>query len=136
MNWEIIRLIFEESYTLGKLSCSGKFVCYTLEPRCIDWATEQKVPGKTAIPAGVYNVCMCWSPKFKRKMPYLMNVPHFEGIMFHTGNTAERDSKGCILVGLENLRGVILRSKEAFNKIMEKMEYARKSNQNITLTIK
>ena len=69
-------------------------------------------------------------------MPYLMNVPHFEGIMFHTGNTAERDSKGCILVGLENLRGVILRSKEAFNKIMEKMEYARKSNQNITLTIK
>ncbi len=32
-------------------------------------------------------------------MPFLENVPHFSGIMLHTGNTAEKHSRGCILVG-------------------------------------
>ncbi len=102
------RIYFKGTFTLGALQIRtennpeylvSKYFCDTLEPHAIDWSKEEKVAGKTAIPCGRYRVTLRYSRTFKRKMPYLENVPHFTGIMLHTGNTAEKHSRGCILVG-------------------------------------
>ena len=81
--------------TLGRLSVDGKHCCYTLEDEV---RTGPKVWGETAIPAGVYEIIINMSPRFKKLLPRLLNVPGFDGILIHKGNTA-KDTYGCILVG-------------------------------------
>ena len=103
------------------------YVCDSLEPHAIDWSTEKKVVGKTAIPCGEYKVEYEYSQKFKKQMPFLKDVPFFEGVMFHTGNRPA-DTKGCILVGTNprNKAGIILpsliNSRIKFN-LLEKFLY-------------
>jgi hypothetical protein len=75
----------------------GHFFGFTLEDEV---RSGQKVPGKTAIPAGRYKVVVTHSPKFKKKLPLLLDVPGFEGIRIHAGNKIE-DTDGCILVGFQ-----------------------------------
>ena len=48
------------------------------------------------IPAGTYPVSLTWSPKFKKLMPLIENVPDREGIRIHMGTKPEH-SEGCIL---------------------------------------
>ena len=74
-----------------------------------DLAKERKIPGRTAIPAGVYEVIVNISPRFRRKLPRLLDVPGFDGILIHRGNTAE-DTSGCILVGENRERGKVINS--------------------------
>lgn len=80
--------------TIGKMYINGNYVCDTLE----DPIRPTKIKGKTAIPNGTYNVKWHDSPKFKRKLPWLQNVPNYEYILIHSGNTTA-DTDGCILVG-------------------------------------
>ena len=93
-------------YTIGDLSIDGTFFCNTIEDvirelpdscpntsRWIPCKCKEKVYARTAIPTGTYKVTLEYSPKFKRKMPYLHGVPHFLGILIHWGNT-EDDSGG------------------------------------------
>ncbi len=100
-----------QTYTIGDLSIDGKFFCNTIEDvvrelpaTCPDTSCgrsctcAEKVYAKTAIPAGTYKVTLQYSPRYKKKMPYLHDVPHFLGILVHSGNT-EVDSAGCIIVG-------------------------------------
>ena len=49
------------------------------------------------IPCGTYPVRVTWSPKFKRMLPLLLNVPGRSGIRVHRGTRPEH-SRGCILV--------------------------------------
>ena len=105
LNIIITRKHFLPNCTIGTLEVKYEdvpicpiYICDTLEPHTIDWSKEKKVKGKTAIPCGRYKVTYRLSMKFGRKMPFLENVPNFEGIMMHWGNHP-RDSKGCILVG-------------------------------------
>ena len=89
------RDILADGYTLGLLSVDGKPYCYTVE----DMVREGvKIPGKTAIPYGRYKVIVNMSNRFKKLMPLLIDVPGFEGVRIHSGNTAE-DTEGCIIVG-------------------------------------
>ena len=61
------------------------------------------------IPAGTYSLESTWSPRFKKFMPEVMNVPEREGIRIHCGTKPEH-SKGCILVEpyiLANLQSLL-----------------------------
>ena len=49
------------------------------------------------IPVGIYEVRVTYSPRFKRMLPLIGNVPGRSGIRFHRGTRPEH-SKGCILV--------------------------------------
>ena len=129
---------------------TNRYFCDTLEPHAIDWRREEKIAGKTAIPTGRYRVVMSYSKTYKRRMPYLLNVPHFTGIMIHTGNSPD-DTRGCILVGKavrpqkpeeENPTGkatVIGRltdSRITFNKLYELIKEAVKKGEEAFLIIK
>lgn len=113
------RVSFYDDCVIGTLAVDGRPKCFTLE----DMEREVKVPGKTAIPRGFYKVVLDYSVRFKRLMPHILDVPNFEGVRIHAGNTAE-DTEGCILVGLTKARSVIGQSRIAFNRIFETMEKA------------
>ena len=105
MNLVLQRIAQTPEYTIGRLEIDGQFFCNTLE----DPVRDEKIAGKTAIPEGTYEVIVNRSPRFKRDLPLLLDVPNFEGIRIHRGNTA-KDTSGCILVGLNKVKGKVLDS--------------------------
>lgn len=131
------------TYTIGDLSVNGKFFCNTIEdtvrelpavclntPDGCSCTCKEKIYAKTAIPAGTYKVSLQYSPKYKKKMPYLHDVPHFIGILIHSGNT-EVDSAGCIIVGNNTVKGKVLESRVTFQKLYSILE----SETDITIQI-
>jgi hypothetical protein len=120
------RLHKTENSTIGELYVDGKFECYTLE----DKEREVKIKSETAISKGVYKVIINKSNRFKRLLPLLLNVPNFEGVRIHSGNT-NHDTEGCILVGMTRSKDFIGKSRIAFQKLFTKMQSAKE----ITLTI-
>ena len=96
----LVREIKNEKQTHGRLFKVDKdnkreFICYTLE----DKERLVKIKGETAIPTGKYTVIVTMSPRFKKELPLIMNVPNFSGVRFHGGNN-ENDSEGCPLLGM------------------------------------
>ena len=124
------RIYKAPDYTISNLSIDGKFFCHVLE----DAARKDgvKIYGKTAIPTGTYKVILNVSNRFKILMPLLLNVPNFEGIRIHAGNTAA-DTHGCLLVGVNSAKGKVTESKKTFAKLMEILQA---SNTEITIEIK
>lgn len=106
--------------TIGTLHADGAFVCYTLEDR-VRQRDDKKVPGRTAIPAGMYQIQLTWSPRFLRDLPLIKAVPGFEGIRVHAGNSAQ-DTDGCVLVGLTRSKDTILDSRAALEKVVRLIE--------------
>lgn len=94
MNILMRRFFSNDTDTLGLMFIDSRFACFTLE----DAYHEQKIYGKTRIPAGAYLLEVRNSPKFKRPMIYLVDVPNYIDVMIHMGNKSE-DTDGCILVG-------------------------------------
>lgn len=92
----LIRTFYGKDHTDGVLLLNGNWFAYTVEDRTRP-PSEPKVPKKTSIPYGVYDVSLRVSPRFKKYLPYIHDVPNFEGVLFHGGNTHE-DTDGCILV--------------------------------------
>lgn len=110
MKLRLVRRFKGDTYTIGSLSVNGEKFCDTLEDRVRNLAGgEAKVPGETAIPEGRYKVIVNRSPKFGRDLPRLLDVPMFEGVLIHRGNTDE-DSAGCILVGENKVKGKVINS--------------------------
>lgn len=134
MKLRVERLWKKPTYTVGRLYVDGKLYCNTLEDVVRDLDKEAKVPGKTAIPAGTYKVIYNWSPKFGRNLPRLLNVPHFDGILIHPGNTAD-DSAGCILVGKNTEVGRLTESRYTSDKLNVLIEDAQRHEEEITIEI-
>ena len=128
LDMKLVRTQFKDTQTVGKLYLNGVYFCDTLEDKNRDLnkngifdGTEKKVYSETCIPFGQYKVIINQSSRFKRLMPRLLNVPHFDGILIHNGVT-EKNSAGCILVGSYDGQKLV-RSKEIFNKLFEIMKY-------------
>jgi len=108
-NIEVLRYSSGVDSTLGILSENGsmgrEFLAYTLE----DEFREEKVSAETRIPEGTYDVNLRteggfhnrYSQKFgvpwHKGMLHVQDVPGFEYILIHTGNTDE-NTAGCLLV--------------------------------------
>jgi hypothetical protein len=119
MELQIKRTDFSEESTIGELSVNGVFECYTLE----DKVRPVKIAGKTAIPSGRYEVIINFSQRFQKQLPLLLNVPNFEGVRIHPGNTAA-NTEGCILVGETKTENFVGESRWAFNRLFEKLKTA------------
>ena len=137
MNLLVDRIFLGDSYTIGKLYIDGKYFCDTLEDTVRDLKPDGsgKVYGETAIPGGTYNVIVNRSPKYRRLLPRLLNVPFFEGILMHSGNLA-KDSHGCILVGKNSKKGMVLVSKKYEKLLVQTLQEAVNRGEKITITIK
>ena len=124
-----------DAYTVGTLYVNGKRFCDTLEDRVRDLAGgEVKVPGETAIPEGVYKVIVNRSPKFGRELPRLLDVPMFEGVLIHRGNTAA-DSAGCILVGENKEKGKVLNSTPYEERLVALCKAAQSRGETIEIEV-
>lgn len=140
-------------YTIGDLYIDGQWFCNTLEDTdrglsqnmVLTYIQNKKVKSQTAIPTGTYKVDMdTVSPKysnyskypyakqFNAKMPRLLNVKGFEGILIHVGNT-HKDTDGCILVGINKVKGQVINSQATWKKLMNVL---LKNKDNIELTIR
>lgn len=123
---------FSMESSIGELSIDGlAFKCFTLEDPVRDGL---KIYGRTAIPDGTYEVDITMSARFKRFMPILRNVPGFEGIRIHTGNTA-RNTEGCILVGRTRGLDWIGRSRDAYDELFAILTAALDSGERVFITI-
>ena len=144
----------KQSYTISNLTIDGKWFCNVLEDadRGLDSSMniakirELKKPSITAIPRGTYEITLdVISPKYSTnsfykqvcngKVPRLLNVKGFEGILIHAGNT-DKDSAGCLLVGMNLERGKVLKSQETFRKLYKMLSGAKSRGEYIQITIK
>ena len=126
----LMRKIFTTESTIGDLFVDGRFECYTLEDR----VRPVKIPRVTAIPMGSYRVEITYSKKFIQLMPLLINVPHFQGVRIHSGNTAD-DTDGCILVGQVKGENHIGRSRLAYKPLFKKLYHAWLRKEPIAIDI-
>lgn len=138
MNLKLDRRWKSDVCTIGLLSVDGGVDLFTLEDveREIEGkiVLEWKVPGKTAIGRGKYKVEITYSPRFKRHMPELMNVPGFDGVRIHPGNRAD-DTEGCILVGMSKGPDCIYESRKAYDRLYVRLAEALERGETITLEI-
>lgn len=145
------RIAKKSTYTIGRLFIDGVYFCDTLEDKDrnlssnmpLDQIKDIKVSDNTAIPTGTYKITLdVVSPKYskvqwyiqnvnKGKVPRLLNVPGFDGILIHTGND-NSDTSGCILVGENKEVGKVLNSKNTFLKLYKKL---LEDKNNIIITI-
>lgn len=131
-----------ESYTIGDLYIDYgddkgyQWFSNTLEDTVRDLnhdgINEIKIWGKTAIPYGTYKVTWAYSPTFKKQMPLLWNVNGYVGILIHPGNTPE-DTLGCILVGLNKIKGQLVDSTITFNKLYKIMKDSKQEEFTIEI---
>lgn len=129
------RIAKRPTYTIGRMYIDGEYVCDTLEDTDrglkqsmpLEEIKKKKIYGKTAIPTGTYKVTMdVVSPKFKNKtwakpyegkLPRLLDVPGYEGVLIHPGNTAD-STNGCVLTGINSVVGKVMNSQATFKKVM------------------
>lgn len=141
MKLTLKRIALRTTYTIGRLYVDGNYFCDTLEDTVRDLNKdgkfdngEKKVYAKTAIPYGTYEIKWTYSPRFKKYTPQLMNVPSFEGIRIHAGNTSA-DTEGCLLLGENKQVGKVLNSRATINKFYPLIKKAC-SNGKVTIEIK
>jgi hypothetical protein len=133
MKLQVVRTQFGKDATNGLLYIDGVFECYTLE----DQYQEVKVMHETCIPEGTYDIKFRTTGGFHTKysarygaahhgMLHIQDVPGFQYILIHTGNTDEHTS-GCLIVGdtqqdLDvNFNGMVGASGNAYKKLYPKI---------------
>ena len=154
MKLKLIRKYKKQDYTIGQLYYNDQFLCNTLEDHdrglhsnmSIEDIKKIKKPSLTAIPTGTYNITLdIVSPKFskypfyqevcKGKLPRLQNVKGFDGILIHCGEgpNGARFTSGCIIVGLNKIKGGLVKSKETFKMLYQLLQDHKQEGLTITI---
>lgn len=142
------------TYVIGLLYVDGKFFSNTLEDTDrglqksdpLSVIKAKKIPGETAIPTGTYRITMdVVSPKYSAvayyrklcggRMPRILNVPGYEGVLIHPGNSAI-DTMGCVLVGKNSVKGRLTASRDAFERLYKLLDAANRRHEIIEIEIK
>ena len=118
--------------TIGQLWLAQRAVCYTLEDPIRD---GPKVIQETAIPVGRYRLVITLSQRFGVPLPLLLDVPGFEGIRIHSGNTSA-DTSGCLLVGLGRTPETITQSHLALSAVQGIIASALSQSRTVWLTVR
>lgn len=147
MKIKLKRIALKKDYTIGKLYIDDVYFCDTLEDAVRDLNKngkfdngEKKIYGQTAIPYGTYDVATnvvssrfknrVWAKPYNGKIPRLLNVQSFDGVLLHPGSS-QLDTSGCILVGKNTIVGRLTDSQKTFHLLMQKI----KNQKNITIEI-
>ena len=151
MKLEVLRFSSDSDSTLGALfdvTDKRKFLCFTLE----DEFREVKISGETRIPAGTYNVTLRteggfnqryddkFGTDFNKGMFWVRDVPGFEYILIHIGNTDD-NTEGCLLVGdsqNQNIteKGFLGSSTDAYRRIYPPIAGVLVNGGQVTITYK
>jgi len=137
MKVELVRIYNCPTYCISHIYVNGEYVCDAIEDtdRGLDQSMslaeikKRKVYKLTAIPTGTYKMTMnVQSPKFsqydyyrkycKGYMPRVLNVPGYDGILFHRGSSAA-SSAGCVICGYNKVKGKVVYSQNAWEKLMK-----------------
>ena len=154
MKLTLKRIAKRDTYTIGRLYINGEYFCDTLEDKdrglkqsmSLSEIKAKKVYGKTAIPAGEYEITLhIISPKYSKKpwfvkfcgakMPRILNIPGYDGVLIHEGNS-DKDTCGCVLVGKNTVVGKVLESKNTFAKLYPILKATSDKGERITINIK
>ena len=145
MKLQVVRTQLGKDATNGLLFIDGIFECFTLE----DQYQETKVMHETCIPEGEYDIKFRkvggfhskYTAKYKNAhygMLWLQDVPGFEYILIHTGNTDEHTS-GCLIVGESqqdldvNFNGMVGSSVTAYKKMYAKVAGVLLQGKKVTI---
>ena len=149
MKLKVLRFSSQEDSTSGLLFLENEqgleFLCYTLE----DESRDLKIKGETRVPAGIYEIKLRteggFHEKYKKRfgglhkgMLHVTNVPNFEWILIHTGNTDEHTA-GCLLVGDSQENNVIVKdgfigkSSNAYKRIYPDIAKALEEGEDVSI---
>ena len=150
MKLEVLRFSSQQDSTSGLLfevtDIKRHFLCYTLE----DERRALKVKGETRVPAGTYKVELRneggFHQRYTKKYPgihrgmlHIVDVPNFEYILIHTGNTDEHTA-GCLIVGDAQENNLLLpdgfvgKSVNAYKRIYPSIAKAIGQGDEVTIT--
>lgn len=138
MKLTLKRIALKPTYTIGRLYIDNNYFCDTLEDTVRDLDKdgkfdngEKKIKGKTAIPYGTYEITTnvvsqrfknrVWAKPYGGKIPRLINVPSFDGVLLHPGSSSA-DTSGCLLVGKNTIVGRLTDSQKTFHMLMQKIK--------------
>jgi hypothetical protein len=126
--------------TIGDLLIDGEIFSHTLE----DLPHRHKIPGETRIPKGTYTVLLTvspavaagrlWSPLPSTELPLIINVPDFDGVRIHAGNT-DKNTQGCILVGHWSGGEFITNSRNVLSQLIDHLMVAKATNRAVTIEV-
>lgn len=156
MKLEVNRIYKGTTYTIGHLYIDGKYFCDTLEDKVrnlnssmsINDINRIKVKNETAIPTGEYQVTLdiksprfsnytkyTWAKDIEGKLPRLLNVKGFDGVLIHPSGNSDKDSSGCILVGANKVKGKVINSRETFKELYKLLKDRHDKGEKITIKI-
>lgn len=132
----------KKDYTIGHVYINGEYFCDSLEDTdrgltsimTLSEIKEVKEYGRTAIPTGRYPIAYTYSNRFKKHLPLLLQVPAFEGLRIHSGNT-HKDTEGCILLGVNRAVGKVLDSRKTMDEFLRILKPAIEACEDIWITI-
>jgi hypothetical protein len=142
MKLTLYRRFLGTEYTIGSLYVNGEYFCDTLEDTDrgltrsmpLELIREKKIPHETAVPTGEYKVVVNLSPAKKRMLPRLSDVPGFDGILIHRGNS-KHDTSGCILVGENSVKAKVINSAKYEKRLIEILTQAQERGEEISIEI-
>ena len=144
------------NYRIDKLYINNEYFSDALEDpdrsltdsMSLEEIQKVKIKGNTCIPYGTYNITLdVHSPKFGNKsyykevcngkVPRLLNVKGFDGILIHVGDgpNGHRLTEGCVLIGRNTIKGGLTEGKKYFQLLYNQMLEAKKRGEKIKITI-